>query len=952
MKRILSVFLSIVLAFACFAAVPVFAADETPIERIDFDTLTLIENADGFYNYDIHGERYFNYELVNSQGYAIHFKDGSSILGDLNYNGFTYNGELYTFYVEDTQFFGEHYTAGDTVQVPVSVLGYSTYFTVKIVESPVESIDPIEINITENSGGYTYTLGDDTFYIYQPSVNSFTVHYKNGSVQNNVWSVNANGRTYYSNFPFADENQLAEHWTVGNTYYEKLFVAGVSTTVKINIVPSPIKSIEIEDVTFIENSNGSYVYDYNTDTTYFYYEMPLFNYKVTTNDGEVYKGYGNSLYIDDVFYNFTLDDRQYENHWYAGNTYKVDVGLAGTYGTVNISIIENPFDRIEFDPVTIGYNSGYSSFDNLGQEYFHYTYGAYGFTLYYKDSTKEPLRVNDTYLDYLGMQYYLKFNDDQVSSHWQPGNTYNVTATLAGTQGTLSVKIKASQVVDVKFEDISIIEYTGGYYATGYEEYYCYHINDVPFTATLSDGSTVSGTFGFDYNDTYYYVTTYSDQDTEHWTAGNTYTATAELGGITGSFNVTIKKSPVVDITSPDIEYILGLSSDSVLYNKAFTVTLDSGETVECNGYLVYEGNEYYIDNVTFDVPMYEWQAGNTYTATARFMGKSFTYKIHVVESPYTYIEISGTHELVIKLYKPNGSYDTANAVSFNVYGMGQGERGGSLETDIGTFEINFMFSEPNNGLPAYDKNVSIRLGNMVSNTLENCMWFKVQISVTEYVLKAMLMHTISNFKGMTLDNYNEADIVDFAIGRYYRDDFEEVTIDGEYYVRVNRSLMQELIETTFNIKDFDFTKTAHYDPENPDIIYGKLSSFGGIAFSTDMDISYKNGKYTVLYEIPSNWLDKGEEKYDTVKITADEQFRIESIEFINNSDTPYVRGDVNGDGEVNDQDAIYLLFNTIFGDAVYPLNQDGDFNKDGSVNDKDAIYLLFHTLFKELYPI
>lgn len=65
------------------------------------------------------------------------------------------------------------------------------------------------------------------------------------------------------------------------------------------------------------------------------------------------------------------------------------------------------------------------------------------------------------------------------------------------------------------------------------------------------------------------------------------------------------------------------------------------------------------------------------------------------------------------------------------------------------------------------------------------------------------------------------------------------------------------------------------------------------------------------------------------------------------------ILGDVNDDGVVNDQDAIYLLFNTIFGDLVYPLNQSGDFNKDGVVNDQDAIYLLFHTLFgNDFYPL
>ena len=61
--------------------------------------------------------------------------------------------------------------------------------------------------------------------------------------------------------------------------------------------------------------------------------------------------------------------------------------------------------------------------------------------------------------------------------------------------------------------------------------------------------------------------------------------------------------------------------------------------------------------------------------------------------------------------------------------------------------------------------------------------------------------------------------------------------------------------------------------------------------------------------------------------------------------------GDMNGDYQVTDADAIYLLRYTLFPDS-YPIDQDGDFNLDGQVTDADAIYLLRHTLFPENYPL
>lgn len=64
-----------------------------------------------------------------------------------------------------------------------------------------------------------------------------------------------------------------------------------------------------------------------------------------------------------------------------------------------------------------------------------------------------------------------------------------------------------------------------------------------------------------------------------------------------------------------------------------------------------------------------------------------------------------------------------------------------------------------------------------------------------------------------------------------------------------------------------------------------------------------------------------------------------------------YARGDVNGDGYVNSDDAIYLLRCTL-SPSRYPINQSGDMNGDGYVNSDDAIYLLRHTLSPVRYPL
>ena len=64
--------------------------------------------------------------------------------------------------------------------------------------------------------------------------------------------------------------------------------------------------------------------------------------------------------------------------------------------------------------------------------------------------------------------------------------------------------------------------------------------------------------------------------------------------------------------------------------------------------------------------------------------------------------------------------------------------------------------------------------------------------------------------------------------------------------------------------------------------------------------------------------------------------------------------GDINKDNIVDNNDAIYLLYYTIFGEeGGYTVNQDCDFNGDGMIDNNDAIYLLYHTIFGgEYYPL
>lgn len=62
-----------------------------------------------------------------------------------------------------------------------------------------------------------------------------------------------------------------------------------------------------------------------------------------------------------------------------------------------------------------------------------------------------------------------------------------------------------------------------------------------------------------------------------------------------------------------------------------------------------------------------------------------------------------------------------------------------------------------------------------------------------------------------------------------------------------------------------------------------------------------------------------------------------------------YEHGDVNGDGVIDNKDAIYILYRYLFDDDQdFPIDQIWDYNEDGKQDNKDAIYVLYHYMFED----
>jgi len=238
---------------------------------------------------------------------------------------------------------------------------FETEFTVTITETPIERIEVEPEEIIEGCLSHN----DDGGYYLEPSF--VTVYLKNGEkISGSLDEV------IYELGYFAEvtTDKIKQNNGCVGKYIETLTYMNVSADFVVNIIESPIESIEIEPIEIIEHTHGWPDWNAGPDdqdafcyTGYYLPDMGIItiNFKdgtsISGTETDIYKATGYSFecsyYENDVDYCWSECSSGKEicpghENWDIGE-HKADISFMGFETEFTVRIVENPIESIEID---------------------------------------------------------------------------------------------------------------------------------------------------------------------------------------------------------------------------------------------------------------------------------------------------------------------------------------------------------------------------------------------------------------------------------------------------------------------------------------------------------------------------------------------------------------------------------------------------------------------------
>ena len=339
---------------------------ESPVESVEIEKLTLIENYDGFEADD--GTPYFYYCTDKPKTVRVTLKDGSCVTGTCEEIS-EYFG--YDFVIEDIQSAKKPLKVG-SYKIKYSFMAFDGEYEAEIIPCPVKSISVKPLNLRFESEG-TFYINDEgkrVFY-YESAPDEMTVYFTDGS----SLCGDAEGIERLTGYKVhIDDSQDSLSWGVGEFESSLKFMgAGADYTVKISA--SPVKSVNIGALQLYEGidsgsgDDGGYYYDACPEKITVIYKDGT---AVTGTADEIEKQTGFKVYYP-------------ENQKWSRGKHNASAAFMGVKGNYTVTVSQNPVADFE---ITVA---------DAGKEYLEgelLSLDGASLKVSYTDSTKEECKIS------------------------------------------------------------------------------------------------------------------------------------------------------------------------------------------------------------------------------------------------------------------------------------------------------------------------------------------------------------------------------------------------------------------------------------------------------------------------------------------------------------------------------------------------------------------------------
>lgn len=670
-----------------------------PISSITVQDTVCVENNNGYYQTAANGQKWFIYDGVIPPSVTVRIQDGRVYSGTV----FDVQDRLNNVYdasfswamsFVDQQSAEHPFTVGNTYYAVFSLGGKRAYYRVTIRENPIATITASDAVIMEGTNGNWEQRadGESWYQYYTVWPDTVTVRTTDGkSFTGAPWNVSDELYQEYG-FRFNPWSQYVDHqneanpFTAGNTYYAVFSLGERKAYYRLTIQESPIASVTAENVTIIEDINGSWEQGINGESWFRYYDVMPSKVTVTAKDGKSFVGDPwdvlDELYQEYGFrfsYSYHFIDNQNEaNPFTADHTYNAELACNGVSAPYTVSIQKHPIASMTAtDGVMYEHLSGYYQTAENGEKWFCYQpVEPSSVTVTMTDGESFSGTISEIMLFVQGKLNEGKPNStvaytwsmgfagqQDYENQFTVGNSYEVLMTVAGKKVSYQVELRADPIANITAEDTAVYAYSRGSYqkTDSGETWYCYYaLEPSEVTVTTTDGRSYSGTlyqvsdqvrndYGVWINGNFSVVNQQSYEN--QLNAGEVYDAVWTVGAQKANYQIRIQESPILSVEAGDgicyenVDGYIRQEADGTQWRcyscpmpEQVTIRTEKGETFSgafrkaydqlCEAYQYSFGYSWeFAEEQTLHN---QFAAGTTHPAILRLGGKTTDYTIGI----------------------------------------------------------------------------------------------------------------------------------------------------------------------------------------------------------------------------------------------------------------------------------------------------------------------------------